>query len=441
MKQNRVCFFIIFLFLFLVSHLNISKVYAYQMSESLLEPHSSCVNNRTCLLVCSYTEEEKKKSADGHLFSVWNATYIYYIYGKKEWQITWDKPSMIVGKNDSIVLSSDELLSSNVIHSQSGVLKAMIDTGVCPNYAHVDREWGNNEVCFDNDGSYCANNVGNGFFDISTGFSKCSDSLICSKKYDVNDHIMLYLDNFSLTLRNIDLSKLDFDNIPPEQEDEIDLVCEDLRNKKNSISNQLVKDFSVNFSVNFLNNASAEFMENWNSLLYVKNNIKNLYDPIINKLNKYCNDRANNEYESGMITDEERDEIISQNNQSSQDLINNSQNDINSAFDIINEGNWINIDTELGDCSDYIGDVNIEGTPAYYIDYVYNIVKIAITIALILLSMFDLVNAIISGNALNEIYKKLIYRLMIVVIVLLLPTLITLVGKLLTGKDVLCGIG
>lgn len=437
MKQRRVYIFIISLLFFSVFLLNVSRVYAYQMYESLLEPHSSCVNDRSCLLICSYTEEEKKKSADGHLFSVWNATYIYYIYGREEWQITWDKPSMIVGKNDSIVLSSDELLSSNVIHSQSGVLKAMIDTGVCPNYAHVDREWGNNEVCFDNDGSYCANNVGNGFLDISTGFSKCSDSLICSKKYDVNDHIMLYLDNFSLTLRNIDLSKLDFDNIPPEQEDEIDLVCEDLRNKKISISNQLVKDFSVNF----LNNASAEFMSNWNSYLYVKNNIKNLYNPIINKLNEYCNDRANNEYESGMITDEERDEIISQNNQSSQDLINNSQNDINSGFDIINEGNWINIDTELGDCSDYIGDVNIEGTPAYYIDFVYDIIKIVIVVTLILLSMFDLVNAIISEKALNGIYKKLIYRLIIVILILLLPTLISLVGQLLTGKDILCGIG
>ena len=437
MKQSRVYIFIISLLFFSVFLLNVSRVYAYQMYESLLEPHSSCVNDRSCLLICSYTEEEKKKSADGHLFSTWNATYIYYIYDTGEWQITWDKPTAIVGKNDSIALSSDELLSSDVIHAQSGVLNKMINTGVCPNYAHVDRGYGKNEVCFDNDGEYCADNVGSAWYDISTSFGKCSDSLVCSKKYDVNNQIMSYLDNFNFTLRDINLSDLDFNNISSEQEDKLDLLCEDLRDKNISVSNQLVTDFSVNF----LNNASAEFMSNWNSYLYVKNNVKKLYDSIINKLNKYCNDKVDHEYESGMITEEERDEITSQNNQSSQDLINNSQNDIDSGFNIINEGNWVNIDTNLGDCSDYIGDADVQGTPAYYIDFVYDIIKIVIVVTLILLSMFDLVNAIISEKALNGIYKKLIYRLIIVILILLLPTLISLVGQLLTGKDILCGIG
>lgn len=96
---------------------------------------------------------------------------------------------------------------------------------------------------------------------------------------------------------------------------------------------------------------------------------------------------------------------------------------------------------DIGACEDFIGTVDEEGSPAYYIDFVYDIVKIGTTIVLILLSMFDLVNAIISEKALNGIYRKLIYRLIIVLIVLLLPTLITLVGELLTGKDILCGIG
>lgn len=96
---------------------------------------------------------------------------------------------------------------------------------------------------------------------------------------------------------------------------------------------------------------------------------------------------------------------------------------------------------DIGACEDFIGTVDEEGSPAYYIDFIYDVVKIGITVVLILLSMFDLVNAIISEKALNGIYKKLIYRLIIVLIVLLLPTLITLVGELLTGKDILCGIG
>ena len=41
MKQSRVYIFIISLLFFSVFLLNVSRVYAYQMYESSLEPHSS----------------------------------------------------------------------------------------------------------------------------------------------------------------------------------------------------------------------------------------------------------------------------------------------------------------------------------------------------------------------------------------------------------------
>ena len=431
MKQSFRYIFIILLLFSSIFLLSIPKVYAYQESESALKPHSSCIENGDCLLVCSYIESSPHMVGI-YAKTLWTGIYIYYMY-TGEWQITWDS-AVSRGGDNGLTLSTTDLLSSKVIHAQSGVLTDLLENGVCPNYGYIDQGFpGSNEVCFDNSGEYCKTvGIGTHFWDISTAFT-----LRSSKNYDVNDSIIQYFNNFSLTWKDINLSELDFDNVPSEYESEMDLICEDLRNKKISVSEQLKTYFS-----DLLNNndVSVGFMSNWNSYLYGKNNLKKIYDPVISELNEYCNNRVNNAYESGEITEEERDEIISQNSQSSQDLINNSQDNINSAFDDISSGNWINVDL-AGNCSDYLGDADVEGTPAYYIDFVYDIVKISITVVLILLSMFDLVNAIISENALNGIYKKLIYRLIIVLIILLLPTLITLIGELLTGKDILCGIG
>ena len=107
-------------------------------------------------------------------------------------------------------------------------------------------------------------------------------------------------------------------------------------------------------------------------------------------------------------------------------------------------GNKFNasIDTTLGTCVDYLGEAGSEGTPAYYIDFVYNIVKVLVTVALVALSMLDLVKAIMNGgDELNKVYMKIVYRFLVVLVILLLPSLIESIGSLLGKSNILCGIG
>ena len=109
-----------------------------------------------------------------------------------------------------------------------------------------------------------------------------------------------------------------------------------------------------------------------------------------------------------------------------------------------NGGNKFNasIDTTLGTCVDYLGEAGSEATPAYYIDFVYNIVKVLVTVALVALSMMDLVKAIMNGgNELTNVYKKIVYRFLIVLVILLLPGVIESIGTLFGKSNILCGIG
>lgn len=405
-----------------------------------LELHS-CVNDRTCMLVCSYSEEEKKTSADGHPFSSWNKIYIYYMFDTGEWQVSWDKVSVMSNQYDSVMGAAEEIFNSGYIHAQDNLLDKLVNEGICPNYAHVDREWGSNEVCFDTDGKYCQNNVGNGFLDISTGFYSCSDDLICRKEYDVNNSILSYLENFQLKVRDVDLANLNYDNIDENLETTMELICEDLRNEKITLED-LEDQIKNDFSRNFLNGARADFMSNWNSCLEVKNSLKSKYDPIISKLDQYCDEKVREDLSNGMIDEEEYEDLINKNDNASENLINNSQQSIDSAFDDVYTGSWEPIDVnDPGNCEDYLGDADTKGDPAYYIDFVYDIIKITLPIGLIAISMFDMVNAIVSEKSMNILATKFVKRIIIILLILLLPTLISSVGKLLIGKDILCGIG
>lgn len=169
---------------------------------------------------------------------------------------------------------------------------------------------------------------------------------------------------------------------------------------------------------------------------------KNLIDYLNNleqKIIDYCASKGTNEEEWNTIRND-------QNNQAPGKIYDQALDESNAEkpipdYDEPKDPSYsVNVDTNVGTCQDYIGIVSVEGSPAYYIDYVYDVVKILVTVGLVLLSMFDIVKAITSEKNINSVYTKIAYRLAIVIMVLLLPTLISLVGELFTDKDILCGI-
>lgn len=93
-------------------------------------------------------------------------------------------------------------------------------------------------------------------------------------------------------------------------------------------------------------------------------------------------------------------------------------------------------------CAYYLGNAedNNEFCPAYWLNYVFQIVKYVSVILVIVLDMIDLASAIAKDGIEPKLVKKCVMRLVIVIVILLLPTLINSVGQLFGLDGLLCGI-
>lgn len=93
-------------------------------------------------------------------------------------------------------------------------------------------------------------------------------------------------------------------------------------------------------------------------------------------------------------------------------------------------------------CAYFLGNAedNNEFCPAYWLNYVFQIVKYVSVILVIVLDMIDLASAIAKDGIEPKLVKKCVMRLVIVIVILLLPTLINSVGALFGLDGLLCGI-
>lgn len=123
--------------------------------------------------------------------------------------------------------------------------------------------------------------------------------------------------------------------------------------------------------------------------------------------------------------------------------------DVEGGYTITTEKENVNPDNGLDfttdGCSSYLGDVNNEGSPAYYLDLAFNIIKYVVIVLLFVLTIIDLAKAIPSGKPedLKKVGVRAIKRLLIAVIVFFLPILINFVLELLgvITDNNMCGIG
>ena len=107
-------------------------------------------------------------------------------------------------------------------------------------------------------------------------------------------------------------------------------------------------------------------------------------------------------------------------------------------------------DTSDG-CNSYLGDVNDDGSidgqasPAYYLNFAFNIIKYVVIVLLFVLTIVDLAKAIPSGKPeeLKKVGTRAIKRLIIAVVIFFLPTLINFILELLgvITDNNMCNIG
>lgn len=104
--------------------------------------------------------------------------------------------------------------------------------------------------------------------------------------------------------------------------------------------------------------------------------------------------------------------------------------------------NFEGVSTNNGttNCEGIIGNKNQKGSLAYVLNTIYSIMKIAGIVILIVLSMTDFTKAISSSDAsqLNKSLKKLSKRMIILIAFFLVPSVLTLILRLVFGEGYFC---
>ena len=106
----------------------------------------------------------------------------------------------------------------------------------------------------------------------------------------------------------------------------------------------------------------------------------------------------------------------------------------NSDIDNIKLNSFTNIDLDVNNgCQSYLGDPKQDDTPAYYLQFAFNIIKYAAIILLFVFTITDFIKAIASSDdkAIKKALQNAIKRIIIAIIIFFLPILIEFVLSLL----------
>lgn len=344
----------------------------------------NCNPKDGCILVCNYNNQFQYSSGSD-TNNTTKEISIYYNAGL--WQVKWENLNAdnTIEKSKT---SSDfiKVFENSKVRIPSEISKEISSENfVCPQNGYIDNHIssGGNEVCFDNDSSWCRSQKGTIIVDqVAFANSKDGNYLFksASKTYDIFD-IDSILDNF--------------------------ILCDDVLEGKYSDDSEIsIRKNVPAFIVNYLE----------------KNNVS-LGDALEKRLD-FCGKRA---------TTEEQKENVE--NVNTEELMGELENFF---AGIENEGEIYN----KMDCEGLLGNPEDSNALAYWIQWMLNIIKYIAIIALLILSTMDFIKAIVSGDkdALKKASITTIKRFLFAVLIFFLPIIVEVIMKLF-GAYGTCNIG
>lgn len=324
--------------------------------------YDDCVNNHTCVLMCAY---ENTINTDTY------SSYIYYDFNgssNNEGNIT---VGYIQMRNEVKLLDHTD---SDILF-EGDAFKKLVNEGVCPETGYVV----NNKKCFGSK-AYC-DEQSNWFFH---NFSKSNST----KKYDINDSIKQYFDEWTPDVTS----------------------CDALRKQNTDIESELKKDFITNF----LYGHSPSFIDENSKLDEGLATATKKYENYA----KQCDAEIDKQLANGEITQAEADELKEQNQAGLEDI--NQQ--IKNFKDTLVLDKDISI-KNFNNCEELIGPSLMEQLNGYM-----TIIKILIPILLIVFGMVDFGKAVLAQDEqkMKAAQSTFIKRLLIGVIIFFVPTIINL---------------
>lgn len=369
------------------------------LPSALAKPiDDECLDNETCIVLCNYVTSITASGSysSGYQPRYWNRNLtIYYNFDTQDITIKWQ------ATNKDARVSTKGPDSFNRIFSNSGTNiywgideEPNIENFVCPENGYLDTSDLNsgNELCFDNDGTTCKEDYSN----LGTAFAHHGGFTSQEKDYDFEDDIANY-QNWIFGDIKEEISNGTFD------------VEQDLKDK-------ILKDFRTNY---LHDNEAPAFMVNSPAYIELMNNIDTAY----NEAKKEELEKAEEELEEGNITDEEYNEIVNNWDNDVEQVVNQAT----TAFENIKLNSFIDIDFDVSNgCKSYLGDPSDSGSPAYYLQFSFNIMKYAAIIMLFVFTFIDFTKAVASSkdDAIKKATQNAIKRVIIAIIIFFLPILI-----------------
>ena len=307
----------------------------------------------------------------------------------------------------SSIFSTD---GSPNIYMPDDVYKALRDKYTCPKNVYFDYS-ARNEICFDNDGKWCANK----FDDWTTEMGTSNEDFVStSKDQDIQEDTQKQFEE-----------KVN-DNV------DSDKVLEGETAVENQWTDNIngVKDEAYKNSGGAIPEADQKYYEENSDK--VQESAGNHLDKVVDSTKT----DTENDYQNGVIDEETYNDRMNTLNQIEQDR--------EAMLDRLHANNFaVQITIVNQNCETLLGDPDVEGTPAYYLVFVFSVIKYVAIVILIVLSIIDFVGAVAShdNDILKKVVRKTLIRAILCVVIFLLPTIIEFILKYFADNAAgLCGI-
>ena len=379
-----------------------------------------CINDGTCLVLCNYTNVEKSSSSvDSAVYSKTYNAYIikeyitiYYDLKDKQFGVGFWGGGTAAGQSPYLKKDPDfgkvfSTKGTNVFVQPDDDFWA--DTFTCPAHGYYDMDgwWRGNEVCFDNDGKWCAKqkNGGTAFGDSAATFLSETRDMTFEKE----------LDNYFSGFKLDDITLEDFINGKYKTAEDIVPI----------INEGLIKNYTKGYGIpDFIKNSEA-----------YKNGSKKTKENFDRKVENWKKE-LKAQKENDAITEDEYNRILDVFDDISENIESTDNDYLDNIDTIKNETNPLKI-VDINICSP----VDENGNPNYsllvfqVIGYIIMIIKILVPIILIVLGSIDLGKASLSGDdkALKEAIVIFCKRVLIGLIIFFIPTILDFFLGLIEG--------
>ena len=341
----------------------------------------------TYLKVCEYDQTYEEGTLFGGTTELENRVGIYYN--------TLDNQFYAIYKT-----VQDDHRPVKYVNSDISVQKNFInDTStICSSYGYYKQDT-RDHFCFSDDTEYCSK--------IDSGYKGTS-----KKIYDINNDVKSVLSSYKYDYEIPDdfdeLVKFNFDNVKNEITSDLDKIL--LEKLKVEINEYTPTSEGIDQVYSFIKNTQA-YQE---KVVAEANKVKSAYD-----------EKVEETQEDPNTTPEQ------------QEALNSAQDDFSGDLDdYIEKSNDLNVQVPIPDgdtCIAYLGDAAVQGTPAWYLHQIFNIIKYGSIILCLVLTIIEYVKAAASNddNAIKKASQKTLKRIIITIILFIAPTLIEFILDLL----------